>query len=119
MNPYTNTAMASTDGAISSTEASRSALGCHRRGVMRGVATDCIWAGTVSCATGCPSKRAARQPVIGLPRRSLLHRLYLQTPASLHAACRVACVLGTSPLVTNSARASLYWVAQLSNDAAP
>src|SRR5437870_13336792 len=68
---------------------------------------------------GCPSKRAARQPVIGLPRPSLLHRLYLQTPASLHAACRVACVLATSPLVTNSARASLYWVAQLANDAAP
>src|SRR5437867_13143871 len=52
MNPYTNTAMASTDGAISSTEANRSALGCHRRGVMRGAATDCIWTGTVSCATG-------------------------------------------------------------------
>src|SRR5256886_6844061 len=53
MNPYTNTAMASTDGAMSKTEASRSALGCHRRrGAMRGVATDCIWTGTVSCATG-------------------------------------------------------------------
>src|SRR2546422_10439047 len=114
--------MASTDGAINSTDVIRSALGGHhrRREARRGAGTDCIRTGTLSRATRGLRPSAQRgSPGSDCLAARQLHSVYLQTPASLHAACRVACVLATSPLVTNNARASLYWVAQLSNAAAP
>src|SRR5574341_193363 len=125
MNPYTKTAIRITDGAMIRTEMTRSAFG--RRPPCRTARTagaGATWA-VVALGVIVPSagRYAARQPGCGLPRdgapRRSVTRRYLQTPASLHACCSVDWVLATSPLVTNNASASLYFVAQLSNAAAP
>ncbi len=112
--------MAAAEGAMSSTAISRSAVTARRRRRCD-AAGETIWARTVSLTLGCSLEEcseAARSRTASLHCASETES-YLQTPASLQAACNAACVFATSPLVTNSAMTSLYFVAQLSNAAAP